>query len=138
MQMYRDGDRLPVARAFVNQSNGQFRVIDVPPGSYTLRAIQFQTDPPKWLAAEAPVSIGSEPVSGLVVGLGSGVDIPVSVAYEAGARVDGQLFLVLQPQHTRQNARSMVTGRLTLPPGMGERLLKRAPIRNFRLSSHRS
>ncbi len=122
MQMYRDGDRLPVARAFVNQSNGQFRVIDVPPGSYTLRALQFQTDPPKWLAAETPVSIASEPVSGLVVELRSGVDIPVSVAYEAGAKVDGRLFLVLQPQHTRQNARSLVTGRLTLPPGVAERL----------------
>jgi Carboxypeptidase regulatory-like domain len=115
MQLYRDGDRLPVGRAWVNIASGQFRVIDVPRGSYTLRAVQYQADPAQWLAAEEPVVITSEPIRNLAVGLSGGVDIPVSVSYEAGAKEGGMVLLTLRPQHTRANTRQ-----LTLGEGMGE------------------
>jgi hypothetical protein len=49
--------RLPVGRIFVNLSSGYFRVVDIPRGSYTLRAVQYQADPPQWLAAEEPVMV---------------------------------------------------------------------------------
>jgi len=112
MQLYRDGDRLPVGRAWVNIASGQFRVIDVPRGSYTLRAVQYQADPAQWLAAEEPVVITSEPIRNLTVTLSGGVDIPVSVSYEAGAKDGGMVSLTLRPQHTRANTRQ-----LTLPEG---------------------
>jgi hypothetical protein len=117
MQLYRDGDRLPVARAFVNLSSGQFRVTDVPPGSYILRAAQYRADPPQWYAAETQVSISSEPIRGLVVELSAGMDIRVSVAYEAGAQADGLVRLSLQPEHTRENARNLVIGKFAQPEG---------------------
>jgi hypothetical protein len=119
MQLYRDGDRVPVGGAFVNLSSGQFRVVDAARGNYTLRAVQYQADPPKWFAAEVPVMVTSEPIRNLVVPLSSGVDIPVSVSYEAGAQDDGQVQLTLQPQHTRDNVRRLSIGML----GKARRLL---------------
>ena len=115
MQVYRDGDRLPIARAYVNVSNGRFRVIDVPPGSYTLRVAQYESDSEKWLAAEVPVSITAEPIRNLVVELAGAANIPVSVAYEAGAQPNGMLHLALQPQHARQNARQLMLGQSPHP-----------------------
>lgn len=112
MQLYRDGDRLPVGRAWVNIASGQFRVIDVPRGSYTLRAVQYQADPAQWLAAEEPVVIGSEPIRNLAVALSGGVDIPVSVSYEAGAKDGGMVLLTLEPQHTHANLRHLSLGKL--------------------------
>jgi hypothetical protein len=111
MQLYRDGDRLPVGRAWVNISNGQFRVIDVPRGSYTLRAVQYQADPAQWFAAEEPVVIASEAIRDLVVPLSGGVDIPVSLGYEAGAKDEGMVHVTLQPQHTRANMRQLMLGK---------------------------
>ncbi len=116
VQVYREGDRLPVARAFVNPSSGQFRVTDVPPGSYILRAAQYRADSAQWYAAETPVSISSEPVRGLVVELSIGRDIAVSVAYEAGAQIDGTVQVVLQPQHTRSNARNLLIEKMAVRP----------------------
>jgi hypothetical protein len=116
MQLYRDGDRLPVARAFVNVSNGRFRVTDVPPGSYMLRVVQYRSDNEKWLAAEVPVSISAERIRDLVVELSGAVNIPVSIAYEAGAQPSGPLELRLQPQHMRQNARQLFTGTAPVRP----------------------
>jgi hypothetical protein len=115
MQLYRDGDRVPVGGAFVNLSSGQFRMVDAARGSYTLRAVQYQADPPKWFAAEIPVTVTSEPIRNLVVPLSSGVDIPVSVSYEAGAQDDGLVQLTLQPQHTRDNVRRLSIGKLKAP-----------------------
>ena len=120
MQLYREGDRLPVARSFVNLSSGQFRVIDVPPGSYILRAVQYVADPPQWYAAETSVSISSEPVRNLVVELSSGINIPVTVDYEAGAQADGLVRLTLQPLHTRSQMRQLMIGKAALQPGMAE------------------
>ncbi len=111
IELYRDGDRVPVGRAWVNISSGQFRVIDVPRGSYTLRAVQYQADPAQWFAAEEPVVITSEPIQNLVIPLSGGADIPVSVSYEAGAKEQGMVILILQPQHTRANARQLMLGR---------------------------
>ncbi len=116
MQLYRDGDRLPVGRAFVNTSSGQFRVTDVPPGSYTLRAVQFGGEPPKYHAAETQVSILSEPIRNLVIELSGGADIPVSVSYEAGAQAGGMMNLSLQAQHMPGNARFLLIGKPPLPP----------------------
>ena len=115
MQVYRDGDRLPIARAFVNVTDGRFRVIDVPPGSYTLRVAQYQSDSEKWLAAEVPVNITAEPIRNLVLELSGAANIPVSVAYEAGAQPNGMLQLSLQPQHMRQNARQLTLGKSPHP-----------------------
>jgi len=116
MQLYRDGDRLPVARAFVNLSNGRFRVTDVPPGTYMLRVVQYQSDNEKWLAAEVPVSISAERIRGLVVELSGAMNIPVSIAYEAGAQPNGPLQLRMQPEHMRQNARQLFTGKAPARP----------------------
>lgn len=120
MQLYRDGDRLPVARAYVNLANGQFRVIDVPPGSYTLRAVQYESDPVKWLAAEASVNVTAEPVRDMVVDLAGAASIPVSVDYEAGAEPNGPLFLTLEPQHARQNMRNANIGGRRRPAPEGQ------------------
>jgi len=128
MQLYREGDRLPVARAYVNLMNGQFRVIDVPPGSYTLRAVQYQSDPVKWFAAEASVNVTAEPVRDMVVELSGAVSIPVSVTYEAGAQPNGPVILTLEPQHARQNVRSTsVGGRRSPAPADGEQAGVSAP-----------
>ena len=54
-------------------------------GSIPLRTVQYQADPPLWLAAETPIMITSEPIENLQVELSRGIDIPVSVSYEAGA-----------------------------------------------------
>jgi hypothetical protein len=115
LQLYRDGDRIPVARAFVNVSSGQFRVTDVPRGSYTLRVTQYQGDPPLWFAAEEPVTVTAEPIRNLVVQLSGGVDIPVSVSYEAGAQEDGIVQLMLLPQHSRGNLRQVSLGKFANP-----------------------
>ncbi len=122
MQMYRDGDRLPVARAFVNVSTGRFRVTDVPPGSYTLRVVQYESDSEKWLAAEVPVSISAEPIRDLVVELSGAANIPVSVTHEPDGELNGVVQLTLQPQHMRQNARQLMVGKAPhpLPSPTGE------------------
>jgi hypothetical protein len=99
----------------VNFSTGQFRVVDVPRGSYTLRAVQYQADPEKWFAAETPLTVASEPIRNLVIELTSGADVPVSVSYEAGAQAAGRLYLMLQPEHTRSNLRDLSIGGPELP-----------------------
>jgi hypothetical protein len=120
LRLYRDGDRLPLGRAFVNLTSGQFRLTDIPHGSYTLRVEQFQADPPLWFAAEEPVTVTAEPIRDLVVQLAGAVDIPVSVSYEEGAKDDGFIQLVLQPQHAPENARSLTIGQVhKLAPGEG-------------------
>jgi hypothetical protein len=111
MQLFRDGDRIPLGRAFVNMSSGQFRVTDVPRGSYTLRVTQYQAEPPLWFAAEEPVTITAQPIRNLVVQLSGGVDIPVSVSYEAGAPEGGAIQLMLLPQHSRENLRQLLLGK---------------------------
>ncbi len=118
MQLYRDGDSIPVGAAYVNLSTGQFRMVDVPRGHYTLRAAQYQADPPRWLAAETPLTIVSEPVRNLVVELSGVVDIPVSVSYEEGAQADEVVSLTLQPQHTRANMRQAFIGSPLKLPGL--------------------
>jgi hypothetical protein len=110
IQMYREGDRVPLGRAYVNLSSGQFRVVDVPRGHYTLRTVQYQTDPPLWLAAETPVAITSEPVQDLQVGLVRGADIPVSVTYEAGAEARGFANLELRSLRTTRDTRRLSLG----------------------------
>jgi hypothetical protein len=120
IQLYRDGDRLPLGATFVNLSTGQFRVVDVPRGSYTLRVAQYRADPPKWFAAEAQVVVSAEPIRNLLVELSAGVDIPVSVSYEAGAQSSGLFQLMLQPQHTRSNARHLLIGKAPKPRGLPE------------------
>ncbi len=115
LRLYRDGDRIPVARAFVNISSGQFRVTDVPPGSYTLRVLQYQADPPLWFAAEEPLTIAAEPIRDFVVQLSGAVDIPVSVSFEAGAQEDGPIQLMLLPQHSRENLRQLLLGKFARP-----------------------
>jgi len=77
LQLFRDGDRIPLGRAFVNLTSGQFRVTDVVRGSYTLRVQQYQADPPLWFAAEQPVTVKTEPIRNLVVQLSGAVEIPV-------------------------------------------------------------
>jgi len=112
MQLYREGDRLPLGGAYVNISSGQFRMIDLPRGRYTLRAVQYQADPPKWLAAEVPLNVVSEATHNLVVELKGGVDIPVTVTYEAGAVADGPVQVTLQAQHTRQIRQQLILGKV--------------------------
>jgi hypothetical protein len=72
--------------------------------------VQYQADPALWLAAEEPVVITSEPIRNLAVAMSGGVDIPVSVSYEAGANDGGMVLLTLQPQHTRANTRQLNLG----------------------------
>ena len=115
LKLYRDGEGMPLGRAFVNISSGQFRIVDVPRGNYTLRIEQYQADPAKWLAAEQQVAISSEPIRNLVVPLSAGVDIPVSVSYEAGAKEGGIIHITLQPEHTPANLRQLQLGRFDLP-----------------------
>ncbi len=116
IQLYRDGDRLPIGRASVNLSTGQFRVIDVPRGSYTLRALQYGADPSKYVAAEVPVSIEAEPLQNVNVELMGGVKIPVSVSYEAGAQPDSPVMLMLQPLRTPANVREATIGKVAKRP----------------------
>jgi Carboxypeptidase regulatory-like domain len=111
LRLYRDGDRLPVGRGFVNLTSGQFRLTDVPRGSYTLRVVQYQADPPLWLAAEQPLIVTAGPLQDMVVQLSGAVDIPVSVSYEAGAQDEGIVQLALQPQHSRENMRQLAIGK---------------------------
>ena len=120
VQLYRDGDSLPVGAAYVNLSSGLFRVIDVPRGSYTLRAVQYQADPEKWRAAETRVMVSSEPIRNLVVELAGGADIPVFVSYEAGAQPNGMVFLRLEPRHTPSNGRQLSIGKPANAPGPPE------------------
>ncbi len=110
LQLFRDRDRIPLGRAFVNLTSGQFRVTDVVRGSYTLRVQQYQADPPLWFAAEEPVTITSEPIRNLVLQLSGGIDIPVSVSYEAGAQNDGPIQMMLLPQHSPANMRHVSVG----------------------------
>jgi hypothetical protein len=110
VQLYREGDRLPVGAAYVNLSSGQFRVVDVPRGSYTLRAVQYVADTQKWLAAETQVVVVSQPIRNLAIELSGGADIPVSVSYEAGADDNGTISLSLRPQHERSNVRHVLVG----------------------------
>jgi hypothetical protein len=116
LQAYREGDRLPVGVSYVNSSNGQFRFIDFPPGTYTLRAVQYQTDPPQWLAAEEALTVKSEPVRDVVMELNRGAEIPVTVVYEAGAKEQGPIQLMLMPQHTRSNVRHLSVGKAVSRP----------------------
>lgn len=115
LRLYRDGDRLPIARAFVNVTSGQFRVTDVVRGTYSLRVEQYQGDPPLWMAAEASITVASEPIRDLVIPLSAAVDIPVSVSYEAGAQDGGSLNLMLMPQHSRENMRTLDMGKFANP-----------------------
>ncbi len=110
IRLYREGDRLPVARAFVNLTTGRFRVTDLPNGSYTFRVVQWVEDGQKWLAAEAPVVVSSQPVSNLEVELSAGSDIPVSISYEASAHQGEMLMLALLPQHSPENIRRAQLG----------------------------
>lgn len=106
-KLYRDGDRLPLGRAFVNLTTGQFRLTDIPRGSYTLRVLQYQADPPLWLATEQPFAITAQPIQNFVVQLSGAVAIPVSVSYEAGAKDEADIEVLLQPQHSRENRRQL-------------------------------
>src|ERR1700733_10465147 len=115
LQLFRDGDRIPLGRAFVNLTTGQFRVTDVVRGSYTLRAQQHQGDPPLWFAGEQPVTVTTEPIRNLVVQLSGAVEIPVSVSYEEGAKEDGEVHLMLLPQHSRENLRQASVGKFANP-----------------------
>lgn len=112
VELYRDGDRLPLGVVFVNLVSGVFRAVDIPPGRYTLRAVQYQADPPKWLAAETAVTVAAEPIRDLVVELSGGVDIPVTVSYEAGATADALIQLLLRPLHTQRNVRQASIGKM--------------------------
>jgi protocatechuate 3,4-dioxygenase beta subunit len=111
LQLYREGDKIPLGSSYVNLTTGQFRVVDVPPGSYTLRAQQYQADPPKWLAAELPVTMRASPVADLELPLAGGADIPVTVSYDAGAQEGTPVQISLQPQHSRENARYVTVGK---------------------------
>ena len=115
IQLFRDGDRIPLGRAFVNLTSGQFRLTDIPRGSYTLRVQQYQADPPLWFAAEEPITVAAETIRNLVVPLSGAVDIPVSVSYEEGAKDDGIVQLMLLPQHSRENLRPLSIGTFTPP-----------------------
>ena len=110
-ELYREGDRMPLGRAFVNLTSGQFRVTDIPRGSYTLRVQQYQADPPLWFAAEEPLTVTAGPIRDLVVQLSGAVEIPVSVSYEEGAKDEGPVNLMLLPQHSRENARDLSIGK---------------------------
>ncbi len=113
LRLYRNGDRMPVGRAFVNLTSGQFRLTDVVRGSYLLRVEQYQADPPLWFAAEEPITVTTEPIRNLAVQLSGAVEIPVSVSYEAGAQAGEVMQLMLQPQHSRENLRQLSIGRGT-------------------------
>src|SRR3984885_7056312 len=115
LRLYRDGDRLPLARAFVNITSGQFRITDVVRGTYSLRVEQYQADPPVSMAAEVPITVASEPIRDLDVHLSAAVDIPASVSYEAGAQDEGFVQLTLMPQHSRENMRQLSLGKLANP-----------------------
>jgi hypothetical protein len=115
LQLFRDGDRMPLGRAFVNLTSGQFRVTDIVRGSYTLRVQQYQADPPLWFAAEERITVTSEPIRDLVVQLSGGVEIPVSVSYEAGAQDEAPVQLMLLPQHSMGNLRQVSIGKLAKP-----------------------
>ncbi|MGO9097346.1 MAG: carboxypeptidase-like regulatory domain-containing protein [Bryobacteraceae bacterium] len=129
MRLYREGDRLPLGAAFVNLSTGQFRVVDVPRGAYTLRVEQYQADPPKWLAAEMPLTVASQPLGNVVMELAEGADIPVSVSYEAGAQANGLIAVRFLPQHSRSNVRQVIVGRAAKPrvPGAAPELPSAPP-----------
>jgi hypothetical protein len=105
--LYRDGDHLPVGRAYVNLATGAFRVVDVPPGSYTLRVEQYDGDRQQYLATEASVTVATEPIRDALISMQAAVDIPVSISYEEGAQIDVSLLLLLRPQHSRQNQRRL-------------------------------
>ncbi|MFN7995678.1 MAG: carboxypeptidase-like regulatory domain-containing protein [Bryobacteraceae bacterium] len=111
LELYREGDHLPLGKAYVNPSSGRFRVVDVPPGQYTLRAVQYLGNESAWLAMESPVSVTSEPIDNLEVRLSRGIEIPVSVEYQAGAHPGGYVSLMLRPQHTPGNVRDLVLAR---------------------------
>src|SRR5580698_2287137 len=110
LQLFRDGDRIPLGRAFVNLTSGQFRLTDIPRGSYTLRVQQYQADPPLWFAAEEHLTIAAETIRNLVVPLSGAVDIPVSVSYEERAKEEGSIQLLLQPRHSPENMRNLAIG----------------------------
>jgi Carboxypeptidase regulatory-like domain len=110
-RLYRDGDRAPVSRAFVNLTTGQFRLTDIVRGSYTLRVEQYQADPPLWLAGEQPLTILAAPIRDLDIHLSGAIDIPVSISYEDGAEDHGFVQLVLRPQHAPENMRDFSTTR---------------------------
>ncbi len=110
LQLYRDGDRVPLGRAFVNFITGQFRLTDIPRGAYTLRVTQYQADPPQWFAAEVPLTMSAAPMQNLVVQMSPALNIPISVSYEAGAKGEGQIIVELLPQHSPENLRQLTIG----------------------------
>lgn len=109
LQLYRDGDRIPIGRAYVHVTSGQFRLTDIPRGHYTLRVLHYRADPPTYFAAEQPITVNVEPVRDVTIQLSPGVEIPVAVSYEAGAS-EGQVSLELLPQHSSENVRSTMAG----------------------------
>ena len=116
LRLYRDGDRIPSGRAFVNLTTGQFRLTDVPRGSYTLRVEQYQAAEHPWLAAEQPIVVSDAPVRNLVIPLSPAVDIPVTISFEDGAKEEGALQVMLQPQHSPENLRhTFINKGLDLP-----------------------
>lgn len=116
LQLYRDGDRVPLGRAFVNLATGQFRLTDIPRGTYTLRVTQYQADPPQWFAAEVPLTMTASAMENLVVPISGAASIPVSVSYEAGAKEEGQIMLSLHPQHDPGNLRTLLVGARAVAP----------------------
>jgi protocatechuate 3,4-dioxygenase beta subunit len=109
LRLYRDGDRLPIGRAYVNITTGQFRLTDIPRGHYTLRVLHYGADPPAYFAAEQPITVNAEPVRDVTIQLSSGAEIPVTVTYEAGA-TEGPVQLQLHPQHSPENMRFLMVG----------------------------
>jgi protocatechuate 3,4-dioxygenase beta subunit len=110
IELYPENDKIPAGNIFVDTSTGLFHALDVPAGTYTLRVLQYQTTRSQWLTAEVPLLVKSKPLHDLIIPLSPGMNLPISVSYEAGAESGEPVQLVLQPQHARIKRQLVVGG----------------------------
>jgi hypothetical protein len=67
------------ARAFVNPGTGDFQILDVVPGSYTLQAFGSGVASPAF--GQTPVMVEDRDVSGIVIPMATGVDVKGKIEF---------------------------------------------------------
>jgi hypothetical protein len=77
-ELVQNDDRTEPSRALLNVTTGEFEILDVPPGSHKLRAVQEGN------RGEVTVQVGENDVSGVIIALLPPLTINVSVRSVAG------------------------------------------------------
>src|SRR5215831_6184079 len=108
IELYPENDNIHAVDVFVDASTGLFHALDVPAGTYILRALQYHSERSQWLTAEVPVVVKAKPLHDLIIPLSPGMNLPVTVSFEAGAEAREPVQVVLQPQHAHMKQRVVI------------------------------